>query len=66
MHLETFLRTLLSPENISLVMAIQQSKEALGRGTLERLPPEVKRKAFITKLHDLFQVNSVEDLWNQH
>jgi hypothetical protein len=46
-------------------MAIQQSKEALGRGTLERLPPEVKRKARITKLHDLFQVNNLEDLWNQ-
>ena len=44
-------------------MAIQQSKEALGKGTLERLPPEEKRKARITKLHDLFMVNSLEDLW---
>lgn len=46
-------------------MAIQESKEALGKGSLERLSPEQKRKARITKLHDLFMVKNVEELWEE-
>lgn len=44
-------------------MAIQQSKAALGKGSMEKLRPEEKRKARITTLHDLFQVEDIEELW---
>jgi len=48
-----------------LVMAIQESKAAMGKGSMEKLPPEEKRKARITKLHDLFMVDNIEELWEE-
>lgn len=46
-------------------MAIQESKAALGKGSLEKLPLEEKRKARMTTLRDLFQVNDIEELWDE-
>jgi len=46
-------------------MAIQESKAALGKGSLEKLPPEEKRKARMTTLRDLFQIKDIEELWDE-
>lgn len=45
-------------------MALQESKSALGKGSLRKLNANEKRKARMTTLHELFQVSSVEDLWD--
>jgi len=46
------------------VVALQESKSALGKGSLQKLKPAEKRKARMTTLHDLFQVKNVEELWD--
>ena len=46
------------------VLALQESKSALGKGSLQKLTPEESRKARITTLHDLFNVTNVEELWD--
>jgi len=50
---------------VPTVMAIQESKAALGKGSLEKLPPEEKRKARMTTLRDLFQIRDIEELWDE-
>jgi SWI/SNF-related matrix-associated actin-dependent regulator of chromatin subfamily A3 len=45
------------------MLALQESKAALGKGALEKLNADEKRKARITDLKDLFQVQNVEELW---
>jgi SNF2 family DNA or RNA helicase len=46
------------------MIALQDSKAALGKGSLEKLRPAEKRKARLTALKDLFQVEDVEELWH--
>jgi SWI/SNF-related matrix-associated actin-dependent regulator of chromatin subfamily A3 len=46
------------------MVALQDSKAALGKGSLEKLQPEEKRKARLTALRDLFQVEDVEESWS--
>jgi SWI/SNF-related matrix-associated actin-dependent regulator of chromatin subfamily A3 len=46
------------------MVALQDSKAALGKGALEKLRPDEKRKARLTALKDLFQVEDVEELWH--
>jgi SNF2 family DNA or RNA helicase len=46
------------------MIALQDSKAALGKGSLEKLHPAEKRKARLTALKDLFQVEDVEELWH--
>ena len=45
-------------------MAIQESKAALGKGSLQKLRREERRKARITTLRDLFNVTDIEELWD--
>jgi hypothetical protein len=45
------------------VVALQESKSALGKGSLQKLTPDENRKARITTLHNLFNVKDVEELW---
>jgi hypothetical protein len=45
------------------MVALQDSKAALGKGSLEKLQPEEKRKARLTTLKDLFEVQDIEELW---
>jgi SWI/SNF-related matrix-associated actin-dependent regulator of chromatin subfamily A3 len=45
------------------MLALQESKAALGKGTMEKLSADEKRKARITDLKDLFEVQDVEVLW---
>ena len=40
---------------------LQESKAALGKGAMEKLAPEEKRKARLTTLRDLFQVPPDEE-----
>jgi SWI/SNF-related matrix-associated actin-dependent regulator of chromatin subfamily A3 len=46
------------------MLALQESKAALGKGAMEKLSPDEKRKARTTDLKDLFQVQNVEELWD--
>jgi SNF2 family DNA or RNA helicase len=43
-----------------LVTETQASKAALGKGAVEKLSSDEKRKARLTAIMDLFQVNSDE------
>jgi SWI/SNF-related matrix-associated actin-dependent regulator of chromatin subfamily A3 len=45
------------------LIALQDSKAALGKGSMEKLSADEKRKARITVLKDLFQVMDVNELW---
>jgi hypothetical protein len=40
-----------------LATSLQEAKEALGKGSIEKLNPEEKRKARLTAMMDLFQVD---------
>ena len=42
----------------------QNSKEALGKGSMEKLSHIEQRKAKLTQLKDLFQVNDEEVAWS--
>jgi SNF2 family DNA or RNA helicase len=46
------------------MVALQDAKAALGKGALEKLRPEEKRKARLTALKDLFEVEDEEQLWH--
>jgi SNF2 family DNA or RNA helicase len=46
------------------MIALQESKAALGKGSMEKLSADEKRKARITALKDLFQVTDVNELWD--
>jgi hypothetical protein len=45
-------------------MALQETKSALAKGSMQKLSPEEKRKARLTTLHELFQVGNVEEFFN--
>lgn len=45
------------------MVGLQDAKAALGKGSLEKLSPEEKRKARLTALLDLFRVEQVEEYW---
>lgn len=48
------------------VAALQESKLALGKGSLHKLDPEEQRKARIMTLHQLLQVEDINQLWDSH
>jgi SWI/SNF-related matrix-associated actin-dependent regulator of chromatin subfamily A3 len=43
------------------IIALQEAKAALGKGTMQKLKPEEKRKARITALKDLFLIGKTEE-----
>lgn len=45
-------------------MALQETKLMLGKGSMQKLRPEEKKKARMTTLHELFQVTDINELWN--
>lgn len=45
------------------LVGLQDSKAALGKGSMEKLTPEEKRKARLTALMDLFQIEPPEQEW---
>lgn len=53
-----------SHEFLVLQIALQESKSALGKGSLQKLDRDEKRKARMTTLHELFQVRNVADVFD--
>lgn len=45
------------------MVALQDAKAMLGKGSLEKLQPEEKRKARLTALMDLFSITEEEVDW---
>lgn len=45
------------------LVGLQDAKAAIGKGSLEKLNPEEKRKARLTALKDLFEVEEVNQSW---
>lgn len=49
------------------MLGLQDAKEMLGKGTMQRLSPEESRKARLTQLRDLFQIpDSLEQDWTSY
>ena len=47
------------------MIRLQNAKAALGKGSMERLKPEEKRRARLTALRDLFEVDeALERAWD--
>ncbi|CAB9515840.1 ISWI chromatin-remodeling complex ATPase ISW2 [Seminavis robusta] len=48
------------------MLSVQEAKTALGNGSVRKLSKEESKKARLTALRDLFQVNIAEQNWHGH
>lgn len=49
------------------MLGLQNAKELLGKGAMERLTPAEKRKARLTQLRDLFELpENIEQDWKDY
>jgi len=46
------------------MVSLQDAKAALGKGSLEKLSPDEKRKARLTAMKDLFEIEDVPQIWH--